>query len=361
MKQVIALIIFILLVSSVSAYNIEFYHSDHLGSPSVITDEAGKVVWSADYDTFGEAINEQGDNDIKYNSKEEDKTGLLYYGARYYNPNTGRFITADTVKGDVLDTQSQNRYVYVKNNPIKYIDPTGEQFDYTSGSSTSVSIPRLSRQRSSAAEAWLARQSPPAKTWFNSENPYLYLDFEGKLGDIMSKTYERMDTQSFLTFGSIKDVAAAVSKVAWNQYDYDYSRRVDGWGKYYGYESFEFYNKVALGEMLDLGRTVCAEKAIFQTEALNNYPGMDFDVELASIRLTKGDSITGHANTLLYSEGDTLVVDWGKTFTMDEYRQRLASIGYNKFVIDNTINPNWQSERVSATSVNSLFDKFSSQ
>jgi len=96
-----------------------------LGSPSVITDESGGVVWSADYDTFGDAVNEQGDNDLKYNSKEEDKTGLLYYGARYYNPETGRFITADTVKGNLIDSQSQNRYVYVKNNPLKYIDPTG--------------------------------------------------------------------------------------------------------------------------------------------------------------------------------------------------------------------------------------------
>ncbi|MBU0472499.1 MAG: RHS domain-containing protein, partial [Nanoarchaeota archaeon] len=106
---------------------VEFYHSDHLGSPSVVTDESGGVVWSADYDTFGEAVNEKGDNDLKYNSKEEDKTGLLYYGARYYNPKTGRFITADTVKGDIVDSQSQNRYVYVKNNPLKYIDPTGNE------------------------------------------------------------------------------------------------------------------------------------------------------------------------------------------------------------------------------------------
>ncbi|MBU1854397.1 MAG: RHS domain-containing protein [Nanoarchaeota archaeon] len=122
--------ILILIVNLSSAYSVEFYHSDHLGSPSVITDESGGVVWSADYDTFGEAVNEQGENDIKYNSKEEDKTGLLYYGARYYNPETGRFITADTVKGDVLDSQSQNRYVYVKNNPLKYIDPTGNQEMY---------------------------------------------------------------------------------------------------------------------------------------------------------------------------------------------------------------------------------------
>ncbi|MBU0472028.1 MAG: RHS domain-containing protein [Nanoarchaeota archaeon] len=126
-KILIITSIFLILINLTTAYTVEFYHSDHLGSPSVVTDESGGVVWSADYDTFGEAINEKGDNDLKYNSKEEDKTGLLYYGARYYNPETGRFITTDTVKGDVLDSQSQNRYVYVKNNPLKYIDLIGNQ------------------------------------------------------------------------------------------------------------------------------------------------------------------------------------------------------------------------------------------
>ena len=80
------LLLFLFCASFSSAFSVEFYHSDHLGSPSVITDEAGKVVWSADYDTFGDAVNEQGENDIKYNSKEEDKTGLLYYGYESLTP-----------------------------------------------------------------------------------------------------------------------------------------------------------------------------------------------------------------------------------------------------------------------------------
>ncbi|NQV09392.1 RHS domain-containing protein [Candidatus Woesearchaeota archaeon] len=117
----------ILLISSVNAYEIYFYHNDHLGSPAAVTNSEGLPVWRADYDPFGETVNEVGDAKIKYNAKEEDSTGLLYYGARYYNPRTGRFITADTVKGEITDTQSQNKYVYVQNNPIKYIDLKGNQ------------------------------------------------------------------------------------------------------------------------------------------------------------------------------------------------------------------------------------------
>ncbi len=118
---------FLLLVSSVFAYDLEFYHSDHLGSPVVVTDESGAVQWSSDYDIFGASVNEEGDGDLKYNQKEKDDTGLLYYGARYYNAELGRFITADTVKGTMTDLQSQNLYVYVQNNPMKYVDPTGNQ------------------------------------------------------------------------------------------------------------------------------------------------------------------------------------------------------------------------------------------
>ncbi len=119
------------LLSFTSAYELEFYHSDHLGSPVVVTTESADIIWSSDYDVFGEAVNEQGDGDLKYNQKEKDDTGLLYYGARYYNADTGRFITADTVKGEMTDLQSQNLYVYVRNNPMKYIDPTGNQAEDT--------------------------------------------------------------------------------------------------------------------------------------------------------------------------------------------------------------------------------------
>jgi RHS repeat-associated protein len=66
-------------------------------------------------------------NKLTYNQKEQDNTGLFYYGARYYDADIGRFITADTVKGDITDPLSLNRYSYVKNNPMKYIDPSGNQ------------------------------------------------------------------------------------------------------------------------------------------------------------------------------------------------------------------------------------------
>jgi RHS repeat-associated protein len=62
----------------------------------------------------------------KYTGQEEDaETGLYYYGARYYDPAIGRFISPDIIVPDPGDPQDLNRYTYVGNNPLLYIDPTG--------------------------------------------------------------------------------------------------------------------------------------------------------------------------------------------------------------------------------------------
>lgn len=103
----------------------DYYHTDHLGSTRLLTDEQGNVVTDATYKPFGESINEQNECYL-FNGKEKDvSTGLYYYGARYYDPEIGRFLTRDIWSGTIGDPQSLNRYAYCYNNPIKYIDSWG--------------------------------------------------------------------------------------------------------------------------------------------------------------------------------------------------------------------------------------------
>jgi hypothetical protein len=54
---------------------------------------------------------------------------LYYYHARYYDPVLGRFVSADTIGVQSTNPQSLNRYSYVRNNPLKYVDPTGHDID----------------------------------------------------------------------------------------------------------------------------------------------------------------------------------------------------------------------------------------
>ncbi|MBU7017201.1 MAG: RHS repeat-associated core domain-containing protein [Theionarchaea archaeon] len=77
------------------------------------------------YKPFGEQLNET-DERYTYNGKELDETGLYYYGARYYDPVIGRFISRDPLSGNEESPQTLNRYIYCLNNPLKYVDPAGE-------------------------------------------------------------------------------------------------------------------------------------------------------------------------------------------------------------------------------------------
>jgi RHS repeat-associated protein len=64
--------------------------------------------------------------DEKFTGQKLDSTGLYFYNARYYDPEIGRFISADPVGQTMFNPQSLNRYTYVLNNPLKYTDPNGD-------------------------------------------------------------------------------------------------------------------------------------------------------------------------------------------------------------------------------------------
>lgn len=108
---------------------IHYWHGDHLGSSSVITDSAGAKVETITYYPFGGTRTNVPGTPVnvpyKYTGKELDNTGLYYYEARYYDPALGRFISADTIIPNSRDPQDLNRYTYARNNPMFYTDPSG--------------------------------------------------------------------------------------------------------------------------------------------------------------------------------------------------------------------------------------------
>ena len=101
-----------------------FYHADHLGTIRLVTDENKGRVESATYHPFG-GVSQEGSEHYLFTGKEKDSTGLYYFGARYYDPEIGRFLTRDTLNGTLSNPQSLNKYTYCFNNPLKYIDPSG--------------------------------------------------------------------------------------------------------------------------------------------------------------------------------------------------------------------------------------------
>ena len=75
--------------------------------------------------SFGEVLS-GGSDRFTFTGQELDGSGLMYYGARYYDPKIGKFTQPDTLLPDMYNPQALNRYSYVLNNPYKYTDPEGE-------------------------------------------------------------------------------------------------------------------------------------------------------------------------------------------------------------------------------------------
>ena len=104
-----------------------FYHSDHLGSTSYITDDKANITQYDAYLPYGELLVDEHssseDLPYKFNGKQfDEETGLYYYGARYMNPVASIWYGVDNLAEDFTNIAA---YVYCNNNPIRLKDPDG--------------------------------------------------------------------------------------------------------------------------------------------------------------------------------------------------------------------------------------------
>ncbi|WP_245555383.1 RHS repeat-associated core domain-containing protein [Baaleninema simplex] len=114
------------------AGNPVYYLTDAMGSVIGLVDGNGQEVAEFRYDSFGnlqtpEALSEGLGGDFRFQGQWlESNTDLYHFRARYYDPETGRFVSRDPV--EVIETvpESSNPYQFVYNNPLVYSDPTGE-------------------------------------------------------------------------------------------------------------------------------------------------------------------------------------------------------------------------------------------
>ena len=138
--------------------HIYFYHSDHLGSASLITDYKGDEYQRIEYTPYGESwidIKIMGAASVmpmsyKFSAKElDEETGLYYYGARYLNPKISMWISTDPAlceyipdsgnvgslpgMGGVFNHINFHLYHYAGNNPINYTDPDGRFLNFVIG------------------------------------------------------------------------------------------------------------------------------------------------------------------------------------------------------------------------------------
>jgi RHS repeat-associated protein len=111
---------------------VEYYGQDALGSIRIVFDASGAAIARADYEPFGELFtvpSMPGTSELpakQFTGQERDaEASLDYFGARFLVPRTGRFSQVDPVYAGLFDPQQWNRYAYVRNNPLTFVDPTG--------------------------------------------------------------------------------------------------------------------------------------------------------------------------------------------------------------------------------------------
>jgi RHS repeat-associated protein len=125
-----------------------FYHPDHLGSSTYVTDTQGKLYEHLEYFPYGETWVEEATNTQRtpylFTSKElDEETGLYYFGARYYDPRTSVWQSTDSLLGKYLpstdpeqvhrmpglggiyNTANLTLYSYATRNPLSFRDPDG--------------------------------------------------------------------------------------------------------------------------------------------------------------------------------------------------------------------------------------------
>ena len=105
-----------------------YYQFNAHGDVVSLTDTSGSVVNSYTYDPWGSHLtsSETVKSPFRYAGyRFDEETGLYYLRARYYGPGIGRFLTKEPLLGELSDPPVHNAYMYARDNPVKYVDPSG--------------------------------------------------------------------------------------------------------------------------------------------------------------------------------------------------------------------------------------------
>ena len=188
-----------------------FYHSDHLGSTSYITDDHANITQYDAYLPYGELLVDEHSSSeelpYKFNGKQfDDETGLYYYGARYMNPVTSLWYGVDPLAEKYV---TAGGYIYTLENPINLVDPDGNKVIpklYVNDSKKPVSYYRSPKNFSKAMKAFakttygkkvLADFTEKGKTIFGVKGNGKYAKFDLVL-DEEAFTDQQIRTAKFL-------------------------------------------------------------------------------------------------------------------------------------------------------------------
>ena len=183
-----------------------YYHSDHLGSSSLITDQSGAIVQHLEYVPFGETFIDERQSQSSwhtpylFNAKERDEeTGLTYYGARYYDSRTSRWLSVDPLAEKYPGRSS---YEYCLSNPVAYIDNDGRF--------SQKWMANLSRNWYNLTHKDKAGEIIENKDATKSQFKYTYQTASKENGDCVITSHYKFDQKGAQNMQNVGDAAALV-------------------------------------------------------------------------------------------------------------------------------------------------------
>ena len=201
-----------------------FYHPDHLGSTSYVTDADGNIAQHVEYIPYGEVFVEERNNSFStnylFNAKELDnETGLYYYGARYLDPTGAMWLSVDPLFEKYA---GMSPYNYCAGNPVKLVDPDGREKLVVVGNQGEGPSADLIEGKYTYGEGrryFLQAGLNRAKEYKKSSNKELVtmLVYKGQYSDKELDYYKSKAEESninFMTINDDADIADYVNKKA---------------------------------------------------------------------------------------------------------------------------------------------------
>jgi len=171
-----------------------FLHGDHLGSVSVVTDNDPRVLSRQDFTPWGEVrAGGVAQTTLDFTGQRRDGTGLLYYGARYYDPARGQFLSADSIvpgsasgKGGAADTLGQDEHVKLAPLTTDFHEPgfvttVAQEHAFTQAQGFYFQLRDKDKQQGEEAKWQWGPQNPQALNRYSYvlNNPVRYTDPTG--------------------------------------------------------------------------------------------------------------------------------------------------------------------------------------
>ncbi|MEK4456186.1 RHS repeat-associated core domain-containing protein [Paenibacillus sp. FSL R10-2748] len=233
-----------------------------------IRDSSGALLNQYQYDIWGneEVKEEKVHNPFRYSGELwDDTTELQYLRARWYDPDSGRFINEDAYQGEQNNPSSLNLYTYVQNNPLIYIDPSGhyistgplEQFKYE------LELAMKDVHSKKQADYWLWRE---------------------EIGSIFAPVYNDNNNEFKFLFG-----------LATQTSPYGNSKKKADWAKSYLLEAYSAYITGYVYESSGLVGTVGTMFGPSNNRGAGNAFSRDTIIKSATALKKGGETVVGHA------------------------------------------------------------------